>query len=199
MTFCTRRKSPKTRPKGGVPPWVSPRSVGPRLSLSGVAKPAAAQLPPAPSGLVRGVCFGHPTPPRRLTGFGPGVRCTVRGVGRRLEHPHQAPIGRGGRVTGHLSKRPEAAVHRWQCQQAHAGKRTPHQFYSPVKQGFLGGKSWRTPFVRWICPPKPPFGSFRAVPKGTRPGGETPKSIVPAGTRRHWERAPSEVSRPNFT
>ena len=80
-----------------------------------------------------------------------------------------------------------------------AGKRTPHQFYSPVKQGFLGGKSWRTPFVRWICPPKPPFGSFRAVPKGTRPGGETPKSIVPAGTRRQWERAPSEVSRPNFT
>ena len=32
-----------------------------------------------------------------------------------------------------------AAVRRWECQQAHAGKRTPHRFCSPGKRGYIGG------------------------------------------------------------
>ena len=53
-------------------------------------------------------------------------------------------------------------------------RRTPvnrdwHQFCSPAKRGFLGGKSWRTTFVRWICPPMRVFAYFLRVQKVGRP------------------------------
>ena len=66
-----------------------------------------------------------------------------------------------------------------ECQQTHAGNRTLHRFCAPVSRGFLGVKSWRTPFVRWICPPKRAFAYFSPVRKVGRPGGETSSSQSP--------------------
>ena len=70
-------------------------------------------------------------------------------------------------------------MRRWECQQAHAGKRTLHRFYAPVKRGFLGGKPCvrGTPFVPKLsrgCAPMRVFAYFLRVQKVGRPGGENP-------------------------
>ena len=93
VTFLTQEKSPKVRPKGGEPPLgIPPLSWGVFLSFRR-PEPAAAQLPPAASGLLHGVCFGCHTPPGRLESRGTLVPAPLGVQARRLEHPHQAPVG----------------------------------------------------------------------------------------------------------
>ena len=166
-----RRKYPKSVSRGRGP-WIPPRSVALHSSLSGVRNPRLRRFPRHPPGLcIRMLWLSHPT--RRLAGRGPSVPTPLGVQTRRLEHQVQAPIGvvEVRQVSSAKGRGPPGVA-------GSVSRHTPvnrdwHQFCSPAKRGFLGGKSWRTTFVRWICPPMRVFAYFLARAESRSPSGET--------------------------
>ena len=99
-----------------------------------------------------------------------------RGADRRLEHQDQAPVGvaKVRQVRSAKGRRPPCVA--GSVSRCAPVNRDWHRFCYPRKMGVLRGQALRTrdalcPELSRGCAPKPPFGSFRAVPKGTRPSG----------------------------
>ena len=177
-------KVPKERVQGENP-LDTPRSVGVRSSLSGVRDPRLRRFPrrpPASCVLMLG-CLR----PRLRAWNGKALWCgaPLEAQTRRIEHPHQAPIGvvevrqvwsargRGPPWVGYVSM-------------TDAGNRTLHRFYAPVNRGGLGGKPCvrGTPSVPKLsrgCAPKRVFAYFLRVQKVGRPSGRNRNAPVGAG------------------
>ena len=85
-------KVPKERVQGENP-LDTPRSVGVRSSLSGVRDLRLRRFPRRPPGFYMAYALVPAAQDTRLAGLGPPAWRAVRGAARRLEHPHQAPIG----------------------------------------------------------------------------------------------------------
>ena len=162
-----RRKYPKSVSRGRGP-WIPPAQLHciPLFPASGTRGCAGS---PDTLRACASVCFGCPTPPGRLAGRGPSVPTPLGVQTRRLEHQVQAPIGvvEVRQVSSAKGRGPPGVA-------GSVSRHTPvnrdwHQFCSPAKRGFLGGKSWRTTFVRWICPPMRVFAYFLRVQKVGRP------------------------------
>ena len=99
-----KRKYPKSAHRGRTP-YVPPAQLGrvflfPACVTRGYAGSPDGLRPPAS---VRFGACGPGCPPGRARHFGV---CAVRGVGQRLEHPHQAPVGgeQGDRSTGQKAR-----------------------------------------------------------------------------------------------